>query len=114
MARTRRTRGGARLLLCNSGIYCANEANGQVAVPVAELQEAWEEEALSSVCALHIGGCIAMCSHHNSGFLRTPDKDMVLTKLDSEGYAVVLAWARASKEAGKLLALPTQLRAIER
>lgn len=99
----------AQVLVC-SGCCCGRTDKGKPAIPMEQLKSGWKQAGLLRTIQLTITGCLGPCDLTNVVSILSPGKQIWLGGItEASQYEALLAWAKASAEAGELLDLPAML-----
>lgn len=99
----------AHVLVC-LGCCCGRTDRGKPPVPVDWLKAEWKRRRLHRRVHLSISGCLGPCDLTNVVGVITRDRQTWLGNLSTQTqYEDLLAWAAASAEAERALALPAAL-----
>lgn len=94
-----------RLLICK-GDTCGNNPE----LPAQLLEDTWKEEELQSVVGMKISTCQDKCEHAGVARIVTESGSEWYGNLNREHFEALIVWARACKEAGKMLERPDSLK----
>ena len=103
---TTRVKSPAQVLLCK-GCCCGKTERGLPEVPVERIKAVWKAEKLNRAVQLTISGCLGPCDLPNVVLLLTPEGPTWYGNLAGDAhYDALIAWARACKAEGRMLAPP--------
>lgn len=98
-----------QILLCE-GCCCGQTDRGFPPVPRDWIKQRWKEERLSRSVQLTISGCLGPCDLANVACIVSPQGTQWLGGLQEQRhYTMLLNWAKASRDTGVLLTLPSEL-----
>jgi (2Fe-2S) ferredoxin len=102
-----------QLVFCQ-GCCCGRTDRGRPALPVERLKEVWRTERLNRTVQLTISGCLGPCDLANVALVVLPSGNVWLGGMAGEEvYEVLIAWARACDEEGRVLPLPEELESLQ-
>ncbi len=105
---TKRTALG-QVLLCR-GCCCGRPDRGYPDVPVDRIKAAWKAGKLNKTIQLTISGCLGPCDVANVVAVASSSGMTWLGDFkDDAAYDVLLGWAEACRDEGRLLPLPHDL-----
>jgi hypothetical protein len=97
------------VIIC-MGCCCGRTDRGHPEVPVDWLKSEWKSRKLLRSVHLSISGCLGPCDVSNVCSIIAPGETMWLGGLSARAhYEALLDWAISSKDAGRLLPLPSAL-----
>ena len=100
-----------QVLMC-CGCCCGDVERGKPEVPVEWLKSEWRKRGLVKDIDLSFSGCLGPCDLTNVVSVSDATGSVWLGQIgDRVQYLGLLDWATQSKDAGKLLPLPTDLEA---
>src|ERR1700722_11034072 len=93
------------------GCCCGNTEKGRPGVPVEWLKKEWKARGLLKQIQLSISGCLGPCDVPNVVTISSENGTRWLGGItEFRQYQALLDWAASSRDAGKLLPLPTEFR----
>ena len=96
--------------MCCEGCCCGQTDKGFPPFPRDWLKQQWKEEKLNRSVQLTISGCLGPCDLANVFCVISPEGMQWFGGLQEQWhYDLLLAWAKASRDAGVLLELPAEL-----
>lgn len=99
-----------QITICR-GCCCGNTERGLPEVPVEWLKKEWRKRGLLKRFQLTISGCVGPCDVPNVVVITSSSGTEWLGNIDRfEQYRSLLEWAARCRDAGKMLALPSEFR----
>ena len=106
---TPRSRALGQILLCE-GCCCGRTDRGFKPVPFDWIKQQWKEQKLSKTIDLTITGCLGPCDLANVVcIISSRDTQWLGGLQENWEYGLLLDWAKASRDAGVLIELPSEL-----
>ena len=106
---TPRSRALGQILLCE-GCCCGRTDRGFKPVPCDWIKQQWKEQKLSKTIDLTITGCLGPCDLANVVCIISSRDTQWLGGLQEKWeYGLLIDWAKASRDAGVLVELPSEL-----
>ncbi len=106
---TPRSRALGQILLCE-GCCCGRTDRGFKPVPLDWIKQQWKEQKLSKTIDLTITGCLGPCDLANIVcIISSRDTQWLGGLQENWEYGLLLDWAKASRDAGVLTELPSEL-----
>jgi hypothetical protein len=97
-----------QITICR-GCYCGNTERGLPEAPVEWLKGEWRRHGLLKRVQLTISGCVGPCDVPNVVVITSPENEVWLGNISRfEEYRDLLEWALRCRDAGEMLALPSQ------
>ncbi|MXW05875.1 MAG: (2Fe-2S) ferredoxin domain-containing protein [Gemmatimonadetes bacterium] len=97
-------------VVCCEGCSCGQTDKGFPPFPRDWLKQQWKEEKLNRSVQLTISGCLGPCDLANVFCVISPEGMQWFGGLQEQWhYDLLLAWAKASRDAGVLLELPAEM-----
>ena len=97
-----------QITICR-GCCCGNTERGLPEVPVEWLKSEWRKRGLLKRVQLTISGCVGPCDVPNVVVITSSSSTEWLGNIDKvEQYRTLLEWAIRCRDAGKMLALPSE------
>jgi|ERR1700724_1072938 len=91
------------------GCCCGNTERGLPGVPVEWLKGEWRKRGLLKQVQLTISGCVGPCDVPNVVVITSSSGTAWLGNIDkAEQYRSLLEWAVECRDAGQMLALPSE------
>jgi cobaltochelatase CobN len=101
----------AQITICR-GCCCGNTERGLPEVPAEWLKTEWRKQGLLKQVQLTISGCVGPCDVPNVVVVTSSSGTEWLGNIDRfERYRELLEWAVRCRDAGRMLALPSQFQA---
>jgi hypothetical protein len=98
----------AQITICR-GCCCGDTERGRPEVPVEWLKNEWRKRGLLKRVQLTISGCVGPCDVPNVVVITRPSGTEWLGNIaEVEQYRSLLEWAVRCRDAGEMLALPSE------
>ena len=98
-----------QILLCE-GCCCGRTDRGFKPVPCDWIKQQWKEQKLSKTIDLTITGCLGPCDLANVVcIISSRDTQWLGGLQENWEYGLLLDWAKASRDVGVLVELPSEL-----
>jgi hypothetical protein len=96
------------------GCCCGNTERGLPEVPVEWLKNEWRKRGLLKRVQLTISGCVGPCDVPNVVVIANSSGSEWLGSIErAEQYRSLLEWAVRCRDAGEMLALPSEFTVVE-